>query len=311
LNKNFKMSALKVYLIIGMLCLLAVNLNAVPVKSRIRNNSKTSPANSSDPDYSAVCISSDRGKNNCSNTLTKGCLCYNNGTCVYTDVNKCKDCSNEDVFSVLPGQQCETSQPYLCQPPVPGVKYTCVQASYEGCVCTLNGTCSESNISHCIDCQDPNNLAVFENKSCPASYLQTPPSKYFIPNPCNHTDQKSISCLKTQTPGCVCYSSNNTCEYRTDSNKCLLCFNKDVASFNQGEYCPSLNGKIYVCDGSDSTKNCTASDTSSSCVCTGDGKCNATKTNHCKACASSKVVDVVEGSSCPLAKYVVTTAKKL
>lgn len=257
--------------------------------------------NSGDEYFNAVCTSADRNNRNCFGGYTMGCLCFNNGTCKTTQVNRCSDCAKPDVFSSMAGQSCSKQQPYLCTPPIPGKKYSCPSNKTNSCVCTVNGTCTMREASHCIDCMSsPNTLAVFEGKDCPAKFLQAPPSKYFIPKVCEKTDAKSISCLKTTTAGCVCYS-NSTCEYRTDSNRCLMCFDKNVVSFNQGEYCPRISGKLFVC-GAEGNAKC--GKFKNSCVCTTDGTCNMYNTNHCKGCDMRDAASVVEGGQCPLARYI-------
>lgn len=311
------MNKLKLFLALGIVCLLVINASATDLRPRGKSRggakrgvtprpSPMSSMQSDDSDLAGVCTSADRVKNkNCGYTMTQGCLCYNNGTCINANVNKCMDCRNNDVFSSTPGINCPKSQPYLCEPPIPGKKYTFTQQTFDSCVCSLNGTCTERKANHGIDCQNPNILAVFENKTCPAKFLQTPPSKHFIPDKCEKSSAKSVNCLKTQTPGCVCYSSNNTCEYRTDSNRCLLCFNKDVASFNQGQYCPRLSGKMFVCDDSNDD-NCKG--VKNSCVCTKDGTCKQMKTNHCKQCKNN-AISVIEGDKCHLSQYAPLTQK--
>ena len=57
-----------------------------------------------------VCSESDRCKNNyCAEYLSRGCICYNDGTCTSADVNFCQNCQDPNVYGIILGSKCPTS----------------------------------------------------------------------------------------------------------------------------------------------------------------------------------------------------------
>ena len=53
-----------------------------------------------------VCKPSDRTNKICPQYVIHGCICYTNGRCVNGEVNKCVDCQQSNVYSVLEGRGC-------------------------------------------------------------------------------------------------------------------------------------------------------------------------------------------------------------
>lgn len=126
--------------------------------------------------------------------------------------------------------------------------------------------------------------------------------KYFIPHRCNQTNQEVKPCLRTTFPGCVCFL-NGTCEYKTGSNYCTLCNEKNVVSYNEGEQCPEIgNHDLTVCRHISKPRTCPIMlrHTIKSCVCTDSKNCTNEDTTACIACNNNKTVAVLSQGDCSL-----------
>ena len=53
-----------------------------------------------------ICQPKDRAPRPCPLYVIKGCICHKDGTCTNGHVNKCTDCAEPDVYSVLEGALC-------------------------------------------------------------------------------------------------------------------------------------------------------------------------------------------------------------
>lgn len=223
-----------------------------------------------DPSYAAVCTAKDRCVTTCDLDYQMGCICYNDGTCVEQSVNRCRQCTNPEVFAVFEGQRCPKRKPYVCQfnrrfhkdrfRRFPNRHYRnfdddrgpgrfCNEERLPSCVCDYDGNCFMKKLNLCNDCPADKYLAIFYNSTCPDKSLyatcNTTESVYPPPTTCNdpfaylcqEEDRFSRECnLESAPEACVCYT-NGTC-ISGPASACA-CQREDVISVYTGGYCPT------------------------------------------------------------------------
>lgn len=242
-------------------------------------------------------------KLDCQDNWYRGCVCYKNGTCDTTWLNKCESCKNPKVYSVEAGTQCpgQNLSKNECFITHPFLVIDCFfPTTAPGCKCFTNRTCIETDVDNCRDCQTTFVESVAMNENCKGKKYQ-----YFLPKACNIT-ATNVRCSSIPTPGCLCYK-NGTCVNTYLQNNCKACIQNDVASFNAGERCPTNAVNYQICPAQVSTSepNCTDTfDWTMGCVCSKQYGCVQTRYSQCYACQNSDTILTVPNGACPFKKNI-------
>jgi len=198
----------------------------------------TQPKN--DAVFDSVCIGASRGARVCTMEIAYGCLCYNNGTCERTEVNKCSDCSSNDVFGVIYGE-CPKVHPYLCSAEKAAQSGSSTSRALElGCACTKDGKCEIKNFKEANKCKGANDLAFFPWMACPAENLQKKPVKS------DDTPTKEVICtpaLQNRQIMCSLVANTFGCTTFTDGSQRYMavnactCQNKSIVKYVVNQKC--------------------------------------------------------------------------
>lgn len=103
--------------------------------------------------------------------IQPACVCFNNSTCIYTNVNRCSTCMQPDVISVNNNVKCGSStlmgKYTRCKATDPSKTPPCQSETTRGCQCFNSGRCTPTWVNPCNDCKNNNIALVVQNGACP------------------------------------------------------------------------------------------------------------------------------------------------
>lgn len=124
-----------------------------------------------------------------------------------------------------------------------------------------------------------------------------PVGSYFIPTACAAYNFNEDCSYYGGHPGCACYA-DGTCSFFNDgvTNACTQCLQQGAVSYNDGVYCPNLQGHfLQVCTNTGPV-NCNGDNYSGSvCACDNNGNCNEIQETPCQACNNAIILSALEG----------------
>jgi len=232
----------------------------------------------------------------------RGCVCYKNETCDTTWLNRCESCKNPNVVSVHAGEKCpnQTSDENECFATMPFLIIDCFfPTTSPGCKCFTNGTCIDTDVDNCRDCQARPVETIATNQNCKGQKY-----KYFVPKVCN-ISAANVRCSSKKVSGCLCYK-NGSCIYTSKFNSCRACIRDDVASFNPNERCPANATNYQICPANRTSvpDTCDGNDLTLGCYCTKSQSCVYTRYSPCYACQDENVIFTIPNGKCPLKKNI-------